>query len=80
MNVVLNGFVLSRKITWMFSYLGFSDQKMHFLFKMSLMIVNKGSSLTVFNKGSFFETIVYKIDRLKERPFKKTTVWKYIDR
>ena len=44
----------------MFSDLGLSDQKMYFLFEMSLTIVNEGSSLTVVSKGSFSNTIVFK--------------------
>ena len=41
----------------MFSDLGFSEQKMYFLFKMLLMIVNEGSSFLktiIFLNDSFF--------------------------
>ena len=48
----------------MFSDLGISDQKMYFLFKRSLTIVNEGSSLTVGNEGTSF-TFVKKNKFLK---------------
>ena len=51
--VVFNVF-LSQQITWMSTDLGLSDQKMHFLFKRSLTIVNKVTLLSVvLRKGRF---------------------------
>ena len=54
MNDVLQRVFLSRQITHeCFLTLGFSDQKINFLFKRSLTIVNEGSLLTVVRKGRF---------------------------
>ena len=56
----------------MFSDLGFSEQKMYFLFKMLLMIVNEGSS--------FLKTIIFLNDSFfpnEKLPFIKTIFKKY---
>ena len=77
MNVVLIFFIIIQ-ITGMFFDLGFSYQKMYFLFKRSVTIINEGSSLTVVNERSLSKTIVFinncfLNDRFSKR---KTTVFK----
>ena len=50
MNVALNVFFfIETNNLIVFFYLGYTDQKMYFLNKRSLAIVNEGSPLTVVN-------------------------------
>ena len=62
----------------MFTDLGFSDQKMYFLFKRSFTIFNDGASLTVVNERSFLNNrFLFKtIDRFLKRLFLKSNIFK----